>query len=91
MTNQYQELRISNGIMNDEDALRERIDNEGYLFFKRLQNPEKMMDLRREMLTVMQENGWLIAGTDPIDGIADVSKQCTEGDVEYSDVYHQVY
>ena len=43
------------------------------------------------MLTVMQEAGWLIAGTDPVDGIADISRQCTEGDVEYSDVYHQVY
>ena len=91
MTNQYQELRISNGIMNDEEALRERIDNEGYLFFKRLQKPEKMMELRRQMLTVMQEHGWLIAGTDPSDGIADISMQCTEGDVEYSNVYHQVY
>jgi hypothetical protein len=82
MTNQYQELRISNGIMNDEEALRERIDNEGYLFFKRLQKPEKMMGLRRQMLTVMQEHGWLIAGTDPSDGIADITMQCTEGDVE---------
>ena len=43
------------------------------------------------MLTVMQEAGWLIAGTDPVDGIADISRQCTEGDVEYSDVYHRVY
>ena len=51
MTNQYQELRISNGIMNDEEALRERIDNEGYLFFKRLQKPEKIPD-------ETHENGW---------------------------------
>ncbi len=88
---QYQELRISNDIMEDADALRERIDDEGYLFFKQLQRPEKLLELRQQMLTVMQEGGWLIAGTDPLDGIADVSQQCTEGDVEYSDVYHQVY
>ena len=91
MMGQYQELRISNDIMEDADALRERIDDEGYLFFKQLQRPEKLLELRQQMLTVMQEGGWLIAGTDPLDGIADVSQQCTEGDVEYSDVYHQVY
>jgi len=91
MMGQYQELRISNDIMEDAEALRERIDGEGYLFFKRLQRPEKLLELRQQMLTVMQEGGWLIAGTDPLDGIADVSQQCTEGDVEYSDVYHQVY
>ena len=91
MMSEYQELRISNDIMEDAEALRERIDGEGYLFFKRLQKPEKLIELRRQMLTVMQEAGWLIAGTDPVDGIADISRQCTEGDVEYSDVYHQVY
>ena len=91
MMSEYQELRISNDIMEDAEALRERIDGEGYLFFQRLQRPEKLLELRQQMLTVMQEGGWLIAGTDPLDGIADVSQQCTEGDVEYSDVYHQVY
>ena len=88
---QYQELRISNDIMENTEALRERIDGEGYLFFKQLQEPEKLIELRRQMLTVMQEAGWLIAGTEPVDGITDISRQCTEGDVEYTDVYHQVY
>ena len=37
MMSEYQELRISNDIMEDAEALRERIDGEGYLFFKQLQ------------------------------------------------------
>jgi hypothetical protein len=32
-----------------------------------------------------------VAGTDPIDGIAKISAQCTEGDLAYTDVYHEVY
>ena len=32
MMSEYQELRISNDIMEDAEALRERIDGEGYLF-----------------------------------------------------------
>ena len=85
------ELRVSNEAMNDPEELRHRISEEGYVFFKKLQDPDKLWALRREMLTTMQEGGWLVAGTDPIDGIADISNQCTEGDIEYTEVYHEVY
>ena len=88
---QLKELRVSNDAMNDPEELRHRISEEGYLFFKRLQNPDKLWALRREMLTTMQEGGWLVADTDPMDGIADISTQCTEGDPEYTNVYHEVY
>ena len=30
-------------------------------------------------------------GTDPLEGIARIDAQCTEGDTAYTDVYHQVY
>ena len=85
------ELRVSNDAMNDPEELRARMSEAGYLFFKKLQDPDKLLALRREMLTTMQEGGWLVAGTDPMDGIADISTQCTEGDPEYTDVYHEVY
>ena len=91
MADDIKELRVSNDISEDSDALRQRLDEEGYLFFKHLQDADALLNLRREMLTVMQEGGWLVAGTDPIDGIADVSQQCTEGDLGYTDVYHEVY
>ena len=73
------ELRVSNDAMNDLEELRHRISEEGYVFFRKLQDPDKLWALRREMLTTMQEGGWLVAGTDPMDGIADISTQCTEG------------
>jgi len=91
MTELLKELRVSNDAMNNPEELRHRISEEGYLFFKKLQAPDKLRALRREMLTTMQEGGWLVAGTDPMDGIADISTQCTEGDAEYTNVYHEVY
>ena len=91
MTDDIKELRVSNDISDDSDALRRRMADEGYLFFKHLQDADALLNLRREMLTVMQAGGWLVAGTNPIDGIADVSQQCTEGDLGYTDVYHEVY
>jgi hypothetical protein len=84
------ELRVSNDAFDDPSEIRRRMDQEGYLFFKGLQDKDKLMSLRKDMLTVMMEGGWLVAGTDPVDGIADITKQCTEGDVAYTDVYRHV-
>ncbi len=91
MSEQLGEFRVSNDILDDPIELRRRVDEEGYLFFKRLQDPDWLWDLRRDMLSVIEKGGWLEAGTDPMDGIADISKRCTEGDPEYPAVYHQVY
>ncbi len=91
MTDEIKPLRISNEAMDDPTELRRRMADEGYLFFKRLQNPNKMAELRREMMTTIQRVGWLVAGTDPVDAFADVSQQCTEGDTEYSAGYGEVY
>ena len=85
------ELRVSNDAMNNPEELRLRIAEEGYLFFKKLQDPGKLWALREEMLTTIQAGGWLVAGTEPMDGIADISTQCTEGDSAYAAVYHEVY
>lgn len=85
------ELRVSNDARSDAEELRRRLDEDGYLFFRRLQDPGQLRALRREMLTAMQKGGWLIAGTDPMDGIANIDARCTEGDVEYGEVYHEVY
>lgn len=85
------EFRVSNDALDDTEELRCRIGNDGYLFFRQLQNPDKLLALRREMLGVMQQGGWLVSGTDPIEGIANIDARCTEGDPEYTNVYHEVY
>lgn len=90
MDAQLKELRVSNDAKNDPEELRRRIDKEGYLFFKQLLNPNNLLELRKQILTTLQEGGWLIAGTNPMDGIADVTQKCTEGDRKYTDVYHKV-
>ena len=51
--------------MNDPEELQRRIADEGYLFFKRLVSPDRVWDLRREMMSMIQDVGWLIAGDRP--------------------------
>lgn len=91
MSNEIKQFRISNDAMRDADELQRRMADEGYLFFKGLMNADKLRELRREMMSQIQRAGWLIAGTDPLDGIADIAMRYTEGDQEYTDGYGQVY
>lgn len=85
------EFRVSNDARDDVAELRQRLDEDGYLFFRRLLDPDRLLSLRREMLTVMQAGGWLVKGKDPMDGIANPDARCAEGDLGYTDVYHEVY
>ena len=90
-SNGLSELRTSNDAQDNVEELRRRLADDGYLFFRRLLDPQRLLNLRREMLMVMQVGGWLVEGTDPVDGIANPAARSTEGDPEYTDVYHQVY
>ncbi len=91
MSTELKTLTAANDALNDPVELRARMKRDGYLFIKRLFDPDAVLALRKDMLTVIQNGGWLVADTDPMDGIADVSRKCTEGDPGYTDVYHQVY
>lgn len=91
MAEAFQEFRVSNDAFDDPEELRRRIDVEGYLFFRALQDPQKLRALRREILAVCRAGGWLKDGTELEEGTADVSRRCTEGDLEYAQVYHEIY
>jgi len=90
VTETWLELRVSNDALNDGEELRRRLDDDGYLFFKKLQNRDKLLGLRRDMTRVLHAGGWLAADADPMLGIADVTHRCTEGDLDYNTVYFQV-
>ena len=77
-TNQLAELRVSNDILGDPSELRRRFDEEGYVFIKGVFDRNDMLNLRREMMTTIQQGGWLAAETDPLEGIAELSARCTD-------------
>ena len=90
MAVQVEEFRVSNDALDDAGELRRRIDQDGYLFFRKLEDPDQLWDLRLQLLSVCRDGGWLQAGSALADGIADVSRKCAEGDPEYLAVYNQV-
>ncbi|MCH2211794.1 MAG: phytanoyl-CoA dioxygenase family protein [Fuerstiella sp.] len=85
------ELRVSNDVISDTSELQRRLEDDGYLFFRKLLPADALLELRRQMLSVIQQGGWLMSGTDLMQGIAEPAARTTEGDPEYTAVYHQVY
>ena len=62
------QLLESNEILDDAEQLKARLDQDGYLFFRQLIESEPLLELRREMLDVMNRNGWLVAGSELMEG-----------------------
>ena len=89
MTN-LQPFRVSNDALDDPAELRRRIADEGYLFLRKLQDPDKLWQLRLDVLEVIKAGGWIKPGTALADGRVDPARACTEGERAYADVYRNV-
>ncbi|GHO86531.1 phytanoyl-CoA dioxygenase family protein [Dictyobacter formicarum] len=82
---------IQSDAHSDAATLRARIDEYGYLFFRHLVPSETVLGVRRSVLTVIKEAGWLDPDRDMMEGIALPGiEPKTEGQREYLDVYRQV-
>ena len=61
-------FRADNDALRDATELRRRLADTGYLFIKGALNKEALLNLRRDILTLCQEHGWLDASVPLIDG-----------------------
>ena len=52
-------MEASNDLLGDHEALRARLDSDGYLFFSQVLDREKIQHLRQRMLVTLRECGWL--------------------------------
>lgn len=65
----FGELQESNDILNDGAALRARMGEEGYLFFRDVLDRKTVIEARRECVQRLVEAGRIEPGTDPMDAI----------------------
>jgi ectoine hydroxylase-related dioxygenase (phytanoyl-CoA dioxygenase family) len=84
------EFRVSNDLLLDSEGLRLRADEEGYLFFRGLLETDAVRQVRRDILNLCGEAGWLEPGSDPEDGIARPGVAWIEPQPEYMAVYNRV-
>lgn len=52
-------MAVSNDLLGDREALRARLDTDGYLYFSRLLDRDKVLRLRRTMLVALRDVGWV--------------------------------
>ena len=79
----------SNDLLGDAAALRRRMREEGYLFFRDLLPRDQVLDLRRRILEFCAEEGWLREGSELMDGLTD-HEPIAEGQEAWRPVYAKV-
>jgi len=84
------ELVPANSLLTAPDALRARLDGDGFLFFRDLLPPEAILDVRRRVLACCRRGGWLIDGADPLDDRAHPGRACVEPEPAFLAVYREV-
>jgi ectoine hydroxylase-related dioxygenase (phytanoyl-CoA dioxygenase family) len=57
----YYPFEDSNALLSDPNALLRKASQDGYLFFRRALDPEKILTLRSAILQVSKRHGWLLA------------------------------
>ncbi|MBT5451688.1 MAG: hypothetical protein HOK90_21045, partial [Gemmatimonadetes bacterium] len=60
----------STRLLDAPEALRARAAEQGYLFFRSLLDSESVLDLRRQILEVCQQHGWLAEDMSLMDGVS---------------------
>ena len=82
-------MEISNDLLDDTAGLRARFEEDGYLYFSQVIDPSRIQQLRRRMLQVLDECGWLAPGSVLMRGAAGVEPR-REGDPEFLRVYDEL-
>ena len=85
----FADMTPSNELLGDDEALRARLADEGYLYFRGLIPRERVLGLRREILEVLGARSW-ITGGDKLDEAEAVTMPVREGDEEYFAAYDEL-
>ena len=65
------EFQNHNALLDDPQAMRGQMATDGFLFFRGLLPADEIVALRRKILQVCDNYGWIAPGTELMDGIAD--------------------
>ena len=79
----------ANDLLADNAALRARFNEDGFLFFRGVLNPVKLLWIRRQIVAICARQRWLKPATDPMDAVAWTSAK-VEGESDYFAVYDEI-
>jgi ectoine hydroxylase-related dioxygenase (phytanoyl-CoA dioxygenase family) len=61
----------STPLLDSPDELRLRADEDGFLYFKNFLPKDEVMELRRQVLQILDKHGWLKRGVDMMEAVGD--------------------
>ena len=79
----------SNDIRDNDQALRDRADRDGYLFFRDFVDADPILEARRDITATLQTVDWIDEGTDPFEAITSHPAHVS-GEKEFSPVYDMI-
>jgi ectoine hydroxylase-related dioxygenase (phytanoyl-CoA dioxygenase family) len=85
------DFQESTDIMGDGPALKQRLDDQGYLFVRGLLPADVILDVRRRLLEKAAAGGWMDTTRAIEDGIADLSAACKDPEAAYMDVFRGMW
>jgi ectoine hydroxylase-related dioxygenase (phytanoyl-CoA dioxygenase family) len=85
----FADMTASNDLLGDRDALRARMADDGYLYFRELLDRERVLSVRRDVSEILAARGWLADG-DRLDDAKAIGVPVREGDEEFFLAYDEV-
>ena len=86
----YQPFNVSNDVLDDVESLQARLAEDGYLFIRNYAPQDDLLALRKEILQLCADEGWVKPDTDLMDGVWGGVGPYTEGEQEFMKVYRHV-
>ena len=86
----YEPFRDSTSNLGHAESLRQALREDGYLFLRGVAPSERLLALRRAILRVLADAGWVDPSADPMAGRWSGAGPFTEGESEYMAVYKHV-
>jgi ectoine hydroxylase-related dioxygenase (phytanoyl-CoA dioxygenase family) len=84
------EFTDSTEYANRLETLRENAEREGYLFFRGLIDRKSLLDVRREILEIVRDAGWLAPDSELMEGIARLEEKPVEPRPDFMEVYDRI-
>jgi ectoine hydroxylase-related dioxygenase (phytanoyl-CoA dioxygenase family) len=78
----------SQNSLKQPEVLRQRLEANGYLFFRNLLDHEPLLRVRRQMLEICQKHGWLLNGSNILEGRG--RADAYSGYFEFTPVYREI-
>ena len=81
----------ANDALENQAELRRRAAEDGFLFLRQWIDVESITTLRAQVAQICERHGWVKAGSDASECIAEPSKACAEPEPDFYVIYRDIY